>query len=78
MNLPDPPRRLHPRALMVYGALLGVGRHWRAGRPEHARATQWAILHALQRRWGRADPSLWRSDPLDRSWHRHSSMAARR
>lgn len=74
------PPRLKPVALAhaLHGALLGVGRHWQAGRPEHARATQWAILHALQRRWGRADPSLWRSDPLDRSWHRHSSMAARR
>jgi GT2 family glycosyltransferase len=41
------------------GALLGISRHRRAGRAAHARATQVALLHALQRRWGRADPALW-------------------
>jgi GT2 family glycosyltransferase len=43
------------------GALAGVGKHRRAGRYAHAKATQVAILHAFARRWGRADPSPWMS-----------------
>lgn len=41
------------------GALRGVVGHLQAGRHEHARATLWALGHALTRRWGRADTRLW-------------------
>lgn len=43
----------------VHGAVIGIGKHRRAGRLAHARATQLAILHAFQQRWGRVDPTLW-------------------
>ena len=51
------------------GALRGIRKHQREGRPEHARATQWAIRHALQRQWGKADATLWKSDASDRTLH---------
>ncbi len=43
----------------LHGALTGMRKHRQAGRYAHAAATQVAILHAFQRRWGRADPALW-------------------
>ncbi len=55
------------RALV--GALRGIRNHQRQGRLEHARATQWAIRHALQRQWGKADATLWKSDASDRTLH---------
>ncbi len=51
------------------GALRGIHKHRLEGRPEHACATQWAIRHALQRRWGKADAALWKSDISDRALH---------
>jgi len=51
------------------GAVRGIRNHYRSGRPEHARATQWALVHAFQQRWGKADANLWRSDATDRSLH---------
>ena len=51
------------------GILRGIRNHQRQGRPEHARATQWAVRHALQRRWGKADAALWKSDASDRTLH---------
>lgn len=49
------------------GAVRGIGQHRRAGRLEHARATQWALWHALTRHWGKAEAQLWRSDASDRT-----------
>jgi GT2 family glycosyltransferase len=43
----------------IHGAMSGIRKHRQAGRYAHAKATQIAILHAFQRRWGRADPSNW-------------------
>ncbi|MBL8092747.1 MAG: glycosyltransferase family 2 protein [Anaerolineales bacterium] len=54
-------------ARALRGAWRGAGHHQREGRPEHARATQIAISHALQRRWGKVDPSLWKTDAGDRT-----------
>ncbi len=51
----------------VSGAVRGIYGHRRAGRPEHARATGYALLHAVQRRWGKADASLWKTDASDRT-----------
>lgn len=54
----------------LHGALSGIRKHRQAGRYAHARATQVAILHAFQHRWGRADPELWfgSSGPRGRSY----------
>ncbi len=43
----------------LHGAVSGIRKHRQAGRYAHATATQIAILHAFQRRWGRSDPALW-------------------
>lgn len=53
----------------IRGAMKGIEQHKEAGRLEHAEATRWAIKHALQRRWGKVDATLWRSDLTDRSLH---------
>ncbi len=50
-------------ARAVKGAMTGSYKHRRSGRREHARATQYGVLHALQRQWGRTDPSLWQVMP---------------
>jgi len=42
-------------ARALWGAWRGIRGHQQAGRLVHARATQLAIRHALQRRWGRID-----------------------
>ncbi len=63
-------------ARALRGAYTGARRHEREGRPEHAQATRWAIIHAFQRRWGRADANLWRSDATDRSLHSASKPSA--
>jgi GT2 family glycosyltransferase len=57
-------------AQAVRGALAGARQHEREGRLEHARATHWAITHAFQQHWGKAEATLWRSDATDRSLHR--------
>jgi hypothetical protein len=54
-------------ARALYGAARGTYWHWRAGRRQHARATVYAIWHALRRRWGKVDASLWRTDASDRT-----------
>ncbi len=46
---------------------LGVEQHRRAGRMAHARAHEIAIRHALQRRWGKVDPGLWKPTTGDRT-----------
>jgi len=43
----------------VRGALLGIGKHRRSGRLAHAKATRLAVLHAIERHWGRTDPAQW-------------------
>jgi len=55
------PADLKPLALARawHGALRGVARHRRAGRYAHAHATIVAMRHALQHRWGFADPGIW-------------------
>jgi GT2 family glycosyltransferase len=55
------PRLLKPLALSraLYGLIRGIVLFYRAGRRAHAKATQLGVLHALQRRWGRTDPSAW-------------------
>jgi GT2 family glycosyltransferase len=58
-----PARRVRALSRAVHGAVRGIVRHYRAGRPAHARATQWAVWHALTRRWGWADPALWQGVP---------------
>jgi hypothetical protein len=65
------PFHLKPIMLVraLRGAYTGARRHEREGRPEHARATRWAMVHAFQRRWGKADATLWHSDATDRSLH---------
>lgn len=49
-------------ARAVHGAVRGIIWHYQAGRVAHARATQWALWHALSARWGRADAQLWQTD----------------
>jgi len=51
------------------GTLKGIRRYEQEGHLEHARAMRWALVHAFQRRWGKADATLWRSDTTDRSLH---------
>ncbi len=58
------------------GAVRGIWKHRQAGRREHARATQWALWHALTRRWGKADARLWRSDASDRTLQSSSRPTA--
>jgi GT2 family glycosyltransferase len=54
-------------ARALRGAWRGAAQHEKAGRPEHARATRIAIRHALQQRWGKVDPNLWKTDTGDRT-----------
>jgi GT2 family glycosyltransferase len=49
----------------VWGAWRGVGQLRQGGRLAHSRAVQLAIYHAFQRRWGKAESSLWRSGATD-------------
>jgi len=49
------------------GIVRGIFLHRREGRYEHARATQWAVIHALQCHWGKANSSLWQSSSMDRT-----------
>jgi GT2 family glycosyltransferase len=63
-------------AQAVRGAWAGIRRHEREGRPEHARATRWALRHALGRQWGKVDASLWVSDTTDRTLQATASKPA--
>ncbi len=49
------------------GAWRGYRQHRAAGRPQHARATAYAVWHALSRRWGKVDPNLWAPTAGDRT-----------
>jgi hypothetical protein len=55
------PMRLKPLAMAraIHGAIKGYQNHRHNGRMAHARATQLAIQHAIQNRWGWTDPQLW-------------------
>jgi hypothetical protein len=48
-------------ARAFHGAIRGSLIHRQAGRTIHARATEVAIWHALQQRWGRTSPAVWRA-----------------
>ena len=43
----------------LHGIFRGIIQHQRAGRPDHARATEIAVWHALTGRWGRFDVKQW-------------------
>lgn len=63
------PWPLWPLALAraIRGAQRGIRQHQQAGRVQHAIATEAAVRHFFQRRWGKADTSLWQSDASDRT-----------
>jgi hypothetical protein len=61
------PRWPFTLAHALNGAWRGYRQHRAAGRPQHARATAYAVWHALSRRWGKVDPGLWAPTAGDRT-----------